>query len=169
MVELAAAFVSPKLGDAPEFIEVVRNVAAGVAGECQPKRVYVVRLDNWFGPRWLHFAGKIVNGVLGIWISELRVPPFVKHRVVEERVFAAPSYEEAKLRSPLHIEVRSSEAVQRRLADFDNDAVFVWFSSLSEEKGRGAVMVYLPIEGKESAFYAGFVNDGGWKPAMLRG
>ena len=176
-----AEFVPTQQGDSAEFIEKARALAIGVASEYGPARLYVVRIDNWFGPKWLHFAGKFIAGkhaAIGVHKTRLHVPPFVPNRVVAERVFVGPDYEETVVAEPLHIECPSMQALVRRIEDIDKDAAFVWFSSESEAQKRGSVMVYLPVatnpparrrEGLR-AFYVGFSQrDGGWEPAMLRG
>lgn len=82
---------------------------------------------------------------------------------------------------PLHIDCPSKQALQRRIADIDKDAAFVWFSGESEAQKRGSVMVYLPVAfdptprrrgklGRLEAFYVGFSQrETSWEPAMLRG
>jgi hypothetical protein len=184
MTDVAPAFVSPKPGDAPKFIGIVQNVAAGLTRECQPELLYVVRIDNWFGPKWMHFAGKFTAGKgasIGVHKTTLHVPPFVPHRVVAERVFVGPDYEKTVVRPPLHIECPSKQALTRRIEDIDKDAAFLWFSSESEIQKRGAVMVYLPVATETSAsrrrglhecgaFYAGYSKrETSWELAMLGG
>jgi hypothetical protein len=171
-------------GDSAEFIEKARAIAIGVAQEYESARLYVIRIDNWFGPKWMHFAGKFTAGkgaAIGVHKSPLHVPPFVPHRVVGERVFAGPDYEKTVAAAPLHIEIPSKLALQRRIEDIDKDAAFLWFSGESEAQKRGAVMVYLPVtsnptarrrEGFRSsgAFYMGFSNNEiSCEVAMLRG
>jgi hypothetical protein len=132
----------------------------------------------------MHFAGKFTAGkgaAIGVHKSPLHVPPFVPHRVVGERVFAGPDYEKTVAAAPLHIEIPSKLALQRRIEDIDKDAAFLWFSGESEAQKRGAVMVYLPVtsnptarrrEGFRSsgAFYMGFSNNEiSCEVAMLRG
>ena len=176
-------------GDAAEFIEKAQGIAVDVARDYEPARLYVVRIDNWFGPKWMHFAGKFTAGkirsgptsAIGVHKSRLHVPPFVPHRVLAECVFVGPDYEEIVAAEPLHIDCTSKLALTRRIADIDKDAAFVWYSGESEAQGRGAVMVYLPDAFDEmaprrgtlrdcDAFYAGFsLRNGDWEPAMLRG
>ena len=62
MFGAVAEFVSTQQGDQAEFIEKARALAIGVVSECGPARLYVVRIDNWFGPKWMHFAGKFTAG-----------------------------------------------------------------------------------------------------------
>ena len=169
MSEALVKFISTHPGDSAEFVDIVRALAVGIARDHQPARLYVIRIDNWFGPRWLYFSGKVL-GQLGVYKNEVSVPPFVPHRVLAERVFAGPSYEETVATSPLHIDCKSSEAVVRRIAEIDRDAAFVWFSGESEGQKRGSVMIYLPISSNDSGFYVGFSHvQKGWEPVMLRG
>jgi hypothetical protein len=183
MFGAVAEFISTQQGDSAHFVEKVRALAIGVARDYEPARLYVVRIDNWFGPKWMHFAGKfsVASGLgVGVHKTRLHVPPFVPQRVLAERVFAGPSYEEIVMRSPLHIECTSKEALHRRIEDIDIDAVFLWFSSESEEQKRGAVMVYVSdiettglrprVRRRCGAFYVGYSQrNEGWEPAMLRG
>jgi len=190
MFDAVAEFVSTQSGDSAEFLEKVRALAVGVALDYKPARLYLIRIDNWFGPKWMHFAGKFTVGkrprglptaAIGVHKTRLHVPPFVPQRVVAERVFAGPDYEETVERPPLHIECPSMQALTRRIEDVDKDAAFVWFSGESEAQRRGAVMVYLPAAFDASAprrrglrdcgaFYMGLSQrEYSWEPAMLRG
>ncbi|MGA3011406.1 MAG: hypothetical protein ABSD72_14200 [Terracidiphilus sp.] len=190
MFGAVAEIVSTQQGDSPEFIEKARALAIGVARDFEPARLYVIRIDNWFGPRWMLFAGKFTAGArlrgfptaaIGVHKTRLHVPPFVPSRVVGQRVFVGPDFEEAVAAAPLHIECLSKQSLTRRIADIDKDAAFLWFSGESESQKRGAVMVYLPVTFDATAqrrrglrdygaFYMGFSQRGrGWEPAMLRG
>jgi len=183
-------FVSSQPGDSPDFVEKVRALAIGVAQDFEPARLYIIRIDNWFGPKWMHFAGKVTAGkrprgfptaAMGVHKTRLHVPPFVPSRVVAQQVFVGPDYEQAVAAAPLHIECPSMQALSRRIADVDQDAAFLWFSGESEAQKRGSVMLYLPVAfdetaprrgklGRSGAFYVGFSHrEMAWEPAMLRG
>jgi len=171
-----SAFVVEQPGDAAEFVEIVQSVAIGLVRESKPKRLYVIRIDNWFGPKWLNFSGKfsVARGRgFGVHKTRLHVPPFVPSRVISERLFAGPDYSEVAVAAPLHIECASRDAMKRRIEDIDQDAAFLWFSSESEEQQRGAVMAYSPaaflIGAEDFSFYAGLSKKSdGWQPSMLR-
>jgi hypothetical protein len=184
MFGAVADFVSTQQGDSAEFIGKARALAVGVARDYEPARLYIIRIDNWFGPRWMHFAGTFTVGKhasIGVHKAPLHVPPFVPSRVVGQRVFVGPDYEETVAAAPLHIECPSKRALQRQIADVDKDAAFLWFSGESEAQKRGSVMVYLPAGFDATAhrrgglrdcgaFYVGFSQrELNWKPAMLRG
>ncbi len=183
MFDGVAEFTSTLQGDSAEFMKKVQALVVGVARDYMPARLYVIRIDNWFGPKWMRFAGKLSVGkhfYAGIHKVTLHVPPFVPHRVVAERVFAGPNYDETVARPPLHIECASMLALTRRIADVDKEAAFIWFSGQSEVQKRGSIMVYLPVastpmtsqrrECRTGAFYVGLSeHETGWNPAMLRG
>jgi hypothetical protein len=190
MFSAIAEFMSTQQGDSTEFVEKARAIAIGIVQDYLPGRLYVVRIDNWFGPRWMHFAGKFTAGkrlrgfptaAIGVHKTRLHVPPFVPGRVVTQRVFVGPDYEDTVAAAPLHIECPSKQALSRRIADIDKDAAFLWFGGESEAQRRGSVMVYLPDAFDASAlrrtalrdceaFYVGFSQRGmGWEPVMLRG
>jgi hypothetical protein len=177
-------FTSTLQGDSVEFMKMLRALVVGVARDYEPTHLYLIRIDNWFGPKWMHFAGKISVGkhfYAGIHKVTLHVPPFVPHRVVGERILAGPDYDETVARQPLHMECASMIALTRRIADVDKDAAFVWFSGQSEVQKRGSIMVYLPIAStpttslrrehrQTGAFYVGLSeHELSWEPAMLRG
>jgi hypothetical protein len=190
MYSAVVKFVTTQLGDSAEFMGKARALAIGIARDYEPLRLYVIRIDHWFGPKWMHFAGKFTAGVrvrgmptaaIGVHKARLHVPPFVPSRVVEQRVLVGPDYEETLDAMPLHIECPSKQALSRRIANIDKDAAFLWFSGDSEAQKRGSVMVYLPVAfdstprrrkglGNTGAFYVGFSQrEIGWEPAMLRG
>ena len=177
-------FTSTLQGDSAEFMKKVQALVIGVARDYEPARLYVIRIDNWFGPKWMHFAGKISVGkhfYAGIHKATLHVPPFVPHRVVAERIFAGSDYDETVARPSLHIECASMLALTRRIEDVDKEAAFVWFGGQSEVQKRGSIMVYLPVAStpttshrrerrRTGAFYVGLsAHEMGWNPATLRG
>lgn len=181
MFDAIADFISPQQCDSAEFVEKAQALAIGVAHDYQPKHFYLVRIDNWFGPRWMHFAGKYSTGkhfYMGVHTRILHVPPFVPNRVIAERVVAGPDYRKTVVASPLHIDCSSHEALQRRIKDVDGEAAFVWFSGSSKTQKRGNVMVYLPTVSElpkpslrhSGAFYVGFSQrEANWEPSLLRG
>jgi len=184
MFDDVAQYTLAQQGDSAEFMKKVQALVMGVARDYEPARLYVIRIDNWFGPKWMHFAGKFTAGkgaAIGVHKRILHVPPFVPHRVVAERVFERPDFEVTVARPPLHIECTSKLALTRRIADIDNEAAFEWFSSESEAQKRGSIMVYLPVataptasrrdeRRRTGAFYIGFSQrEMNWEPVMLRG
>lgn len=68
--------------DAPDFIARVEAVVAR-ALQARPAHLILIRVDNWFGERWIGFGGKVL-GLAGISFKDnLVLPPFVPSRIVE--------------------------------------------------------------------------------------
>ena len=53
-----------KEDDDAEFVVLVQRLIHGVVATSKSKDYCVVRIDNWFGERWLNFSGKTL-GALG--------------------------------------------------------------------------------------------------------
>src|SRR5882762_8544429 len=108
--------------DALEFVQQVEQVANGVILRHAPVALVLVKIDNWFGSNWLGFSGKAV-GAIGIWnkpynrpADDLRIPPFVPNRVVSQRKFSKPTYEEVDEGGPIHRKVGGGDALRRKIA-----------------------------------------------------
>ena len=70
-------FTSTQPGDSAEFMRKVQATVVGVARDYEPARLYGIRIDNWFGPKWVRFAGKVSVGkhfYAGIHKVALHVP-----------------------------------------------------------------------------------------------
>src|SRR5437762_13338148 len=114
--------IAPELDDAPEFVRQVEQVANGVIRRHAPESVVLIKIDNFFGSKWLGFSGKAL-GALGVWnkpynqpADNIRIPPFVPNRVVSQRRFAGPSYEEIDSGKPIHKRIPRSLALLRKAA-----------------------------------------------------
>ena len=78
-----AEFVSTQSGDSAQFIGKALALIIGSVRGREPMRLYAIRIDNWFGPKWMHFAGKFTAGkhaAIGVHKTQLHVPPFIPHR-----------------------------------------------------------------------------------------
>jgi hypothetical protein len=155
-------------GDDADFVAKVQAVAVAIATRYAPHEVVVVKLDNWFGPKWLGFSGKTL-GALGVWKSPPTVPPFVPARVLHQLRFQGPVFDAAPQGDALHIATSSEAALKCQLSDAAPGAAVIWFSGGTAGNGRGAVMAYVPNDDSYSAWYAGWLRKDEWRPVMLRG
>ena len=155
----------------PEFLKRVDALAIRVAS-LRPRQIFVVRIDNWFGKRWLGFAGKLL-GALGVGFPEdLVVPPFVPNRVVEQACYelsAGGEYVPVGSGTPIHIDQRSSDNLRRKVSTLFPDAALIWFSSRSRSNARGTVLAYVPGTGGHEAWFAEFSGGPEWHATDLRG
>lgn len=163
----STALVSPLDGDEPAFAAKTDAVIRGVISDVLPARVFVVRIDNWFGGRWLGFVGKGSRGIYGWHTKEsLRIPPFVPTRVVSESLWLHQAdhgtYAQAPAMPSLHKVQRSEKNFDRWVSRLLPDAALFWISGDSVSSGRGAILAHVPTEEGHVAWYAGLVHDNGW-------
>jgi hypothetical protein len=166
------AFIDQTSADAPEFIARVETIAAR-ATYSHPETVYLVRIDNWFGERWVGFAGK-VSGVMGVrFQSNLVLPPFAPSRVVRQVCyrFSTPAggYVREECAEPIHVHQPSSANLRRFVSLLLPTSALVWFSDQSARSGRGSVMAYVPSAEGHDAWYVDFASAGGWTAKRLIG
>jgi len=159
-------------GDASGFLEAVDRVIAGLVFRYRPPLVCCVRIHRWFDHRWLEFSGKgrvffdagwppsHPNVALDEFRQEqLTFPPFTPKRVAAEHHWERcdnGSYARTQPRFLVHRRVlrRSSNNLQRRIADLADPALFVWFSSTSEQDTRGSILVYIVNGGVTIPWFA---------------
>ncbi len=160
--------ILPDTDDAPEFIALVERICLGVLRHHAPESIVLIKIDNWFGSKWLGFSGKSL-GAIGVWnkpydrpATDIRIPPFVPHRVASQRRFAAPTYEEIDPGKPVHARMRSSVALWRKAALAASATALVWYSGKSSGSGRGAVMAYVPVKNSYWPWYAGWEKRQSW-------
>src|SRR5215467_316509 len=144
--------IQPEPGDAPEFVSHVEAVVNGILRRHAPRELILIKINNWFGVKWLHFSGKAL-GALGVWKSDLTIPPFVPNRVISQRRFAAPDYTESERGDLIHIAIESDEARKRRVNDVAHGAALVWYGAGSDQARRGAIMAYVPVGDSYSPWY----------------
>ena len=150
--------------DAPEFASLVERIVRNLTVRQRPDSFVVIKIDNWFGSNWLGFSGKALGAVGVHHLPEsLRIPPFVPNRVVSQRRFFAPHYDETDSGKPIHANVESTVALLRKAATVAPNAALAWYSGNSSANGRGAVMAYLPVSGSYWPWYAGWQKQELWR------
>ena len=163
-LETASPF-SAEADDAEAFLADVEVVASGLCTLYRPTQLHIVRIDNWFGPRWLRFSGK-VHGAFGIARRKLTLPPFVPSRVVAETTLERHDdeicYSAASRGLELHLRQASSANLSRYTQDLAPTTAILWFSGASSAAGRGAIMAHVPAEGFHWSWYVGLAADLGW-------
>jgi hypothetical protein len=155
--------------DAPAFIEQNEACARGVARLLRPPELIAVKINNWFGPKWLPFSAPTRDPDAGIPANYLSLPLFVPNRVIGQLSFAAPNYVEHVSRRSVHARVRTSHARQRLMSDVLPGTAIIWYSGNSRPAGRGSLLVYLPMGDRYHAWYAGWYENGEWRLALTKG
>jgi hypothetical protein len=160
--------VTFEIDGAPDFVRQVEQVANGVIRRHAPETLVLIKIDNYFGSKWLGFSGKAL-GLLGVWhnpdyhpANNIRIPPFVPNRVVSQRRFAGPAYEEIDGGKPVHKQIPGGVALNRKAATAVPSSVLVWYSGESKATGRGALMAYVPVGGSYWPWYAALETGEPW-------
>ncbi len=160
--------VTFEIDDAPDFVRQVEQVANGVIRRHAPETLVLIKIDNYFGSKWLGFSGKAL-GLLGVWhnpdyhpANNIRIPPFVPNRVVSQRRFAGPAYEEIDGGKPVHKQIPGGVALNRKAATAVPSSALVWYSGESKATGRGALMAYVPVGGSYWPWYAALETGEPW-------
>jgi hypothetical protein len=157
-------------GDSPEFMAEVHACIDGVLVVNKPAELIVINIDNWFGQRWLHFAGKAL-GAVGVWKENerLTVPPFVPRRVRSESRFVRTGYERVVASNPIHIPAKSERALHRTLSQIAPGASLIWYSGGSQRSGRGSIMAYLYSEESYWTWYVELAKSKMWGVSTAKG
>src|ERR1035441_403754 len=58
--------ITPEIDDSPDFVRQVEQVVNGVICLHAPETLVLIKIDNYFGSKWLGFSGKAL-GALGVW------------------------------------------------------------------------------------------------------
>ena len=156
--------IIPEQDDAHDFVALVEQSVNGILRQNAPPSLVLIKVDNWFGPKWLGFSGKML-GAFAVWQPKLTIPPFVPNRIVWERRFAAPVYSETAMPAPIHLCVSSKVARTRSVSEIAPGAALVWFSGDSKDSGRGSVMAYVPAGESYWSWYVGYAKRESWRVA----
>lgn len=180
------AEVSANPTDDPGFIDWLNTLLRSVLREQSHREVWLIRIDNWFGGRWVQFSGMgIVDYEFPAFMGEydaaldefrqdkLTFPPFSPNRVLEQRLFVRQGSEYCEDRSaaPPHptAKRRSERNLHRRVQDFRRSAFFLWYSSKTLANGRGSVMVYSIEDTHVTTWFASLIRNSHWDVNAVKG
>jgi len=145
--------------------------------------LWVIRVDNWFDHKWLRFSGK---GRVpfdhphpsnpGVALDEfsqdkLTFPPFSPRRILTQEIwtFAESQGRKRRLVHPRVLQ-HSAANLHRRVSDFSDSMVAIWFSARTEENRQGCVMQYTSRNGRLDAWYMSLCLDtSSWRLIRTKG
>ena len=154
-------YTKPELTDDPGYLDWVEATVIGVDEAIKTNQTYVVKIDNWFGKRWLGFSGKAL-GALGVRKAKLTLPPFIPSRVVSQRrFFEAGTRVEPRKR--LHVWQRSGENLQRYTEVVLQSSHAFWYSGRSTSNGRGSFMAYVSMPDGHWPWYVSLRRGEKWR------
>ena len=152
--------------DDERFSAAATAVINGTAHTYHAADVIVVKVDNWFGSKWLGFSHKML-GVLSVHRrKDFPIPPFRPSRIVLQQRFARDDdlspLVEIDFDVPLHVQQESPENSSHLVSRLFPETTLFWWSGRSRSNARGSLMCYFPAEGGHAGWYAGFRHDGRW-------
>ena len=161
--------------DDSHFLPMVDDLIRGVVSVHSPQRFMVFRIDNWFGQKWLRFAGKAM-GAFGVWSNtRTTIPSFVQNRITSQSYFKRTNtdqYTYSGTGSNIHNHGASSHnhgASSHNLGNHAKanapDTALFWFSGRTLVNARGSIMGYTPCPDRYWGWYLGFERLGLWKVA----
>ena len=119
------------------------------------EEVFIIEIKNWFDHKWLKFSG---IGRVPFRLSpqdshpqvaldeffqdKITFPPFTPNRILRQQ-----RHHWGDLKPKHHIydtqrRQLSSWNLQKRVTQYANSAVFIWFSSGTKSNDRGSLMIY---------------------------
>ncbi len=167
--------------DDPTFIELVKRIVTCSYHQGDYEEVFIIEIKNWFDHKWLKFSGigrvrfefsrdgHQQVALNEFWQEKVTFPPFTPNRVLQQQWHPAGEF---KRRTPVHDKKRrqhSSWNLQKRVTQYADSALFVWFSSGTRLNDRGSVMLYQVCNGEVSAWYASFRKADGWMLHLTKG
>lgn len=151
------------------FVHEVKPIIEGVLRVVEPPELYIVKVDSWFGDKWLGFSNKLVGAVGVQYRATLRVPPFVPARVISQRFLQRGTngaYRDEDTTLKLHVEQTSEDNAKRLMSVVCPKAAVFWWTGSTRSNQRGVLMAYLPTPDGHNGWYAEFKKVSDWKVAQ---
>lgn len=159
--------------DATEFVDHVAAVIRGAAFHYACRDLYIIKINNWFGRRWLGFSHKFLGGAGVHSRRDFVIPPFTPARVVSTSLFrqsaGSDEYLPAEIERPIHIDQMASMNWSRRVRKELPGAVLFWWSAGSRLNRKGSLMCYYPGSDGYEGWYAGFAETETWRISETAG
>ena len=150
----------------------LQHIIGGAIRYARARHTHIVKIDNWFGSRWLWFAGNQKGKDLHSK-ERLAIPPFAPNRVVSEASYRRHGNKLRQISSRRLHESRkvSSASMPFYLDKRCSSGIFVWYSGRSANQDRAALMVYdIEKGGNQRGWYAELQKlDGVWSVSSAVG
>ena len=156
--------------DNPNFTRNAELIVTNRIHLWKPKELFITRIDNWFDEKWMEFSGTIMQGLV-IWKGETTIPPFHPNRVETSDFYkmTAEKYVKNENTKPLHIYQESKSNLKRKISDFTDDGIFVWYSGNSKINGVGTIMCYHVKNSECRAFFITLTERKDWNVSQTKG
>ncbi len=164
-------YLDKKKTDDDRYVQLVESLVTGSSKIILPEIIYIIKIDNWFGNRWLKFSNKVM-GAFGISSDSLAVPPFIPNRVISENYYVqaeAEHFNDKIFKQPLHINQHSEQNEKRKISSLYPSTAFYWWSGNTNKNDQGSLMAYLPTKDGHLPWYIGFILNESWNICNIKG
>lgn len=161
----------PHPTDDVTFLSCLETLIQNRVKEYRPNQLYLIRLDNWFDDKWLRFSGTRMHEI-SIWqLDQVTVPPFHPNRIESCLYYKLEEsgYTSREMTTPLHIIQTSTDNLHRKITDFTDDGLYIWYSSKSKMNSMEAVMMYRVKDNECFPFYLSLSGGLNWKVQKIKG
>lgn len=157
-------FITINHTDNADFISRVESIIKDRIFNWKPQNIFVSRVDNWFDEKWLKFSGTLMYEIVITKLIELTIPPFHPNKIesCDKYIRQKDKYLKSVLEKPLHIFQASNDNLKRKIADFSDNGIFIWYSSRSKINNNGSLMIYYVCDDECFAFYASLTFERNW-------
>jgi len=179
MSQDSTLYLNAHESDDRRFLAIVSKVIDAVPSHVRD--LVIVRVNNWFDHKWLRFSGigrvpfedprPAHPGVAlePFFQEKLTFPPFTPRRILREECWTLDKPKSPRTLIHPRILQNSAHNLHRRVVDFSDSMVAIWFSSRTEDNRRGCVMQYRSENGKLGAWYASlFVKGLSWRAHLAK-
>ena len=157
--------------DDPAFVALANSFLVHYFEYYSPRFIYVTHINNWFGERWLGFAGKFKGvagirqrrGKLGTDGPSLAIPPFKPSRVISSVGLQLRDDEWSSFDATLHMD--KNGGIVHTLY---NAGLFLWYSGNTIENTTASLMFYEVNRGGQNAWYLNFEKKDDWQFVSCR-
>jgi len=159
------------INDNPNFISNIETIIRDRINKWKPRDLYLTRIDNWFDDKWIKFSGTVMHEI-SIWkLEKVTVPPFHPNRVESSDFYSQDNgdYKKQEIDKPLHIFQQSTNNLKRKIANFTDNGLFIWYSGNSETNNKGTLMCYLVKDTDCFTFYISLTGDKNWNVHKTNG
>ncbi len=150
--------------DDPAFLKLASHFFSHYADLCEQRFVKVIHIDNWFGERWLGFAGKF-KGIAGMRNRSLHTtlpaPPFRPSRVISAYDFNRNS-DGTYTRSLGQFHTIHAEKNGGIIWDLRYPGLYCWYSGNTLLNTTAVIMIYEVSRQGNNAWYVMFDRAEEW-------
>ena len=163
-------FLIKKENDNSNFILNLESIILNRINLWKPTDIFVTRIDNWFDEKWLDFSGTIMHEI-SVWEGETTIPPFHPNRVENSDFYqkGTEQYVKKENLKTLHIYQESKNNLKRKLTEFTNNGLFIWYSGNSKKNNIGTFMCYLVKEQECFSFHLSMNGEKEWNVIKTKG